>query len=146
MSSIIRAFLLGQFRSPRGLSTSSTQPCLLIGSSYIFRHKQLVDAHQHHLSSRTERVISRARVQHQSSQPSSIASSPRVPLSPLTEMNSPMSDMNGKRHVVQHDWASIRDALHVAKNEHVSSVDVCVSPWLRLVGLVFWAGADGLGN
>ena len=45
----------------------------------------------------------------------------------MKELNSPASDMNGKRHVVQHDWASIRDALHVSKNEHVSSVDVCVS-------------------
>jgi hypothetical protein len=33
-----------------------------------------------------------------------------------------------KRHVVQHDWNGIRDAMHVAKHEHLSGVDVFVSP------------------
>ena len=33
----------------------------------------------------------------------------------------------GKRHVVEHDWGSIRAAMHIAKHEHLSSVDVCVS-------------------
>lgn len=52
-------------------------------------------------------------------------------MSPTKDLGSPMSEMNGlgigRRHVVQHDWANIRDALHVAKNEHLSGVDVCVS-------------------
>ena len=38
----------------------------------------------------------------------------------------------GRRHVVQHDWASIRDAMHIAKHEHMSAVDECVSfPFTR---------------
>lgn len=92
-----------------------------------------MDAHTNHLSTRTDQVISRARAQHQSSQPSSLANSPRVPFSPLTNKDtaSPVPEKSGsgtgKRHVVQHDWANIRDALHIAKNEHVSGVDVFVS-------------------
>lgn len=126
MSSIIRAFLLGPL-SPQPFDTLSVN--VLPGSSYIFRHKQLLDAHAHHRSSRTDQAISRARTQ--SSRPSSLASSPRILRSPLKDRGSPMSETSGfwmgRRHVVEHDWGSIRDALHVAKNEHVSSVDICVS-------------------
>jgi 5'-nucleotidase len=32
-----------------------------------------------------------------------------------------------RRHVVKHDWRSIRDALFVGRNEHMSDVDDCVS-------------------
>jgi len=119
MSSIIRSFLLG--------------------SQYIFRQKQLLDAHQTHLSAWTDHVLSRARAQHQSSPYSSVASSPRSsklhlvpPQSPTTDrdepMFSPVSDrsfdtIGRRRHVVQHDWATIRAALHIAKHEHMSSVD-----------------------
>ncbi|GFZ51509.1 hypothetical protein JCM24511_09276 [Saitozyma sp. JCM 24511] len=185
MSAIIRSFLLG--------------------SSYIFRHKQLEEQHHRHLSTRTDRVLSRARAQHQSfSRPSSLASSltssPRSPmtlralsfspgrhagvgglfphektipeeaivegegkgtvgdtagtgpgpglglglgLSPLSLSDSMtlepeqversfMSGVSGasgwdklRRHVVKHDWATIRDALYVARHEHMSAVDEC---------------------
>jgi len=30
-----------------------------------------------------------------------------------------------KRHVVKHDWSSIRAALWIAKHEHMSGVDEC---------------------
>jgi hypothetical protein len=33
-----------------------------------------------------------------------------------------------RRHVVKHDWRSIRDALFVGRNEHMSDVDDFVSP------------------
>lgn len=43
-----------------------------------------------------------------------------------------------RRHVVKHDWATIRDALYVARHEHMSAVDECVSvPWR---GVVVWRG------
>jgi 5'-nucleotidase len=45
-------------------------------------------------------------------------------MSPVSESGSAGA---GKRHVVSHDWVGIRDAMHVAKNEHLSGVDVCVS-------------------
>jgi len=122
MSTIIRSFLLG--------------------SSYIFRHKQLLDAHTSHLSSRTSQIISRARAQHQSSPFSSLGSSPSSPFrtlhsppfSPTDEevslMSPPLSpshvgrDGVGKRHVVQHDWGTIRAAMLIARHEHLSCVDV----------------------
>ncbi|WWD20985.1 hypothetical protein CI109_105465 [Kwoniella shandongensis] len=127
MSSIIRSFLLG--------------------SSYIFRHKQLEDAAQSHLSSRTDQVLSRARAQHQSSPTSSLSSSPqslknlsflhqgqqlREPvLSPVSERSASSAWGNLRRHVVTHDWGSIRDALHIAKNEHMSSLDVVAGQAMR---------------
>lgn len=32
-----------------------------------------------------------------------------------------------KRHVVRHDWSAIRDALHIARHEHLSAIDCFVS-------------------
>ncbi|KAL7421435.1 hypothetical protein Q5752_004321 [Cryptotrichosporon argae] len=177
----------------------------LLGSSYIFRHKQLFDYHQSHLSSRTQKVLERARQQHHSPV-SSLTSSPersvhaRLPsdatsstqtvgppvrvktlssegsyfgdsagayrspglvdrsifgdgavrsnstdqtctnepstygirrdhphvLHALEQALSPDSERSGattRRHVVEHDWRTIRDALHVARHEHMSPVD-----------------------
>ncbi|KAK8843476.1 hypothetical protein IAR55_007135 [Kwoniella newhampshirensis] len=127
MSSIIRSFLLG--------------------SSYIFRHKQLEAAAQSHLSSRTDQVLSRARAQHQSSPSSSLSSSPQSfkdhhllnnlhqgqqgVLSPVSERSVNSAWGNLRRHVVTHDWGSIRDALHIAKNEHMSSMDVVAGQAMR---------------
>lgn len=36
-----------------------------------------------------------------------------------------------KRHIVQHDWVSIRDAMHIAKHEHMASVEGCKGDDLR---------------
>ncbi|ORY29141.1 hypothetical protein BCR39DRAFT_532806 [Naematelia encephala] len=113
MSSIIRHFLLG--------------------SAYIFRHKQLRDAHHSHQSKRTQQVIDKARLQSVASPNASLSSSPQSarrlnfglhspPTSPGRE-DGPMSPGAGKRHVVQHDWTSIRDAMRIARTEHLSSVD-----------------------
>ena len=49
-------------------------------------------------------------------------------MSPLSERSAGGS----RRHVVQHNWASIRDAMYIAKHEHMSSVDECVSDETRL--------------
>lgn len=55
--------------------------------------------------------------------------------SPSQEMSNSLASLpeqgNGwgtvRRHVVKHDWRSIRDALFVGRNEHMSDVDDCVS-------------------
>ncbi|KAK4685256.1 hypothetical protein P7C73_g4898, partial [Tremellales sp. Uapishka_1] len=93
MSSIIRSFLLG--------------------SSYIFRHKQLMDKHETHLSTRTGGILERAM--------SRTSQTGGEGLEKVPTGNSTWSTL--RHHVVSHDWKTIRDALHVAKNEHVSSVD-----------------------
>lgn len=147
MSSIIRSFLLG--------------------SSYIFRHKQLRSSYNSHRSSRTAQVIDRARHQHTSgSAPSSAASSPRSSYKPSLHSHSPIRERGeplvspplsksqilqmrdgqyaphspgaagGRRHVVSHEWSSIRDAMHVAKNEHLSDVDALVSLFVSVRRLV----------
>jgi hypothetical protein len=140
MSSIIRAFLLG--------------------SAYIFRHKQLAEARQQYLSAKTVRVLSRARTEHTSSPLSSVASSPTRALHDIASsppgsprahthqivsagsattvdysFTSPSSANSSwstlRRHVVAHDWVSIRDAMHIAKHEHMSDVDSCQGDLLR---------------
>lgn len=106
---------------------------LTIGSAYIFRHKQLVSAHQKHLSSKTKSLLSRARNEHNTSPQQSPNASPRSSklalLSPTSEKpeysapGSPISESHPRRHVVKHDWSSIRAALWIAKHEHMSTVD-----------------------
>jgi len=138
MSSIIRSFLLGKLPlMPHGPGTDH------IGSLYIFRHEQLRDAHQTHLSKKTDKLISRARTRNQSgdsqSPNSSAASSPKakkLAFSPAHEkdqsdgvavgdltLNSPET----RTRIVSHNWKTIRNAMYVARNEHMSSVDDYVS-------------------
>ena len=138
MSSIIRSFLLGKLLagSQGCFSANST------GSSYIFRHEQLRDAHQTHLSKKTDKVISRARSRNQSgdtnSPQSSAASSPKsrkLAFSPVHERDESdaldVGDLSmsgtGRSRIVSHNWKTIRNAMHVARNEHMSSVDDYVS-------------------
>jgi len=119
----------------------------MTGSAYIFRHKQLVSAHQRHLSSKTSSVIARAALEHRHSPEQSPSSSPKSfklsLFSPthenaaITTPTSPVNDQAGepnqahKRHVVKHDWSSIRAALWIAKHEHMSAVDECGGDDLR---------------
>lgn len=199
MSSIIRSFLLGEFaESGVKLSAAVNQRCSPLkshtacmslpanhpGSAYIFRHKQLMEAHDTHLSSRTDKVISRARQIHHSPT-SSLSSSPtstrgggggggsgamwggrtqshpgpgpNANWSPLsTHAELPLQDsvaslpprpVDGwgsiRRHVVKHDRRSIRDALWVGRNEHMSGVDDCVSQHLAFSGRRLVVGLRG---
>ncbi|KAE8543376.1 hypothetical protein D1P53_000082 [Cryptococcus gattii VGV] len=146
-----------------GQIMSSILRSFLLGSSYIFRHKQLEEAAHSHLSRRTSQVLSRARAeltsQSQSSPSASLSSSPtknllaaQFKLSPdrMTSPNhftpaslpsdalSPSSAISEsspwgrlRRHVVQHDWGTIRNALHVAKHEHMSGLDVVAGQAMR---------------
>jgi 5'-nucleotidase len=135
MSSIIRSFLLGKLLHPHWTQLSP-------GSSYIFRHEQLRDAHQTHLSKKTDKVISQARSRHYSSHStspeSSVTSSPqsrKLAFSPSHEKGESEAldvgdlSLNGtpRTRIVNHNWKTIRNAMHVAKNEHMSSVDGYVS-------------------
>jgi 5'-nucleotidase len=142
MSNIIRSFLLGELHLRAGL----TKP----GSQYIYRHKQLLDHHQAHLSQHTAKVLAREnrRTSYTPSPKMSPAASPKSPLKEFRQavasvMRSPLSSpivekdegsADGvdapaqKRHVVRHDWSAIRDALHVARHEHLSAIDCFVSP------------------
>ncbi|WVQ75350.1 hypothetical protein IAR50_004969 [Cryptococcus sp. DSM 104548] len=151
-----------------GQIMSSILRSFLLGSAYIFRHKQLEEAAHSHLSRRTSQVLSRARAQHQShSSPSvSVSSSPkREFLSPPSlhsqTRSSPNGDTGGyltagslnaqalspgsdissssgwgllKRHVVDHDWGTIRNALHVARHEHMSGIDSVAGQAMRQAG------------
>lgn len=77
-------------------------------------------------------------------QPINIPQSSQSPISPLSEsINSLNSVKDGsistekwgalKKHVVKHDSTSIRDALYVGRNEHMSDVDYYVSsPFVSL--------------
>lgn len=152
MSSIIRSFLLGE--PIRFFAQQATVPSDQTGSLYIFRHQQLRDAHQTHLSKRTDQVLSKARARSQSSNPSSpfssVASSPKsskLLFSPRHEKDESsasmgVSDASGsvaspsarRTHVVSHNWKTIRNAMHVAKHEHMSSVDDFVSLAYSLCG------------
>lgn len=49
-----------------GQIMSSILRSFLLGSAYIFRHKQFVESHDRHLSKRTDRMLDRARREHQS--------------------------------------------------------------------------------
>jgi hypothetical protein len=111
----------------------------LVGSLYIFRHEQLRDIHQTYLSKKTDKVISQARSRNQSGSPqSSAASSPKsrkLAFSPVHEKEQSealeIGDLSlngtGRTRIVSHNWKTIRNAMHVAKNEHMSSVDDYVS-------------------
>ncbi|WVW79106.1 hypothetical protein I302_101071 [Kwoniella bestiolae CBS 10118] len=129
-----------------GQIMSSILRSFLLGSSYIFRHKQLESAAAAHLSSRTDKVLSKARAQHQHSPSSSLSSSPQSnkgflspnPTNSHNNVLSPVSERSEnsawgvlRRHVVQHDWGTIRDALHVAKHEHMSGVDEVAGQAMR---------------
>jgi len=133
-----------------GQTMSSIIRSFLLGSAYIYRHKQLVDAHHQYLSAKTVRVLNRAREQHATSPLSSKASSPRKSIHELHEMSPPSSPRTSflpavrehsfsststwsilRRHVVMHDWVTIRDAMHIAKHEHMSAVDACEGDRIR---------------
>ncbi|ORX38934.1 Metallo-dependent phosphatase-like protein [Kockovaella imperatae] len=127
MSSIIRSFLLG--------------------SAYIWRRKQLQNAREKHLSARTDKVLDRARAEHLSTPAQSPSASPRMSRSAVLSSEdppmSPMSDRSaytsgsaggGRRHVIQHSRVSIRDAMHISKNEHMSTVDECAGDEMRSHG------------
>ncbi|KGB76109.2 hypothetical protein CNBG_1947 [Cryptococcus deuterogattii R265] len=146
-----------------GQIMSSILRSFLLGSSYIFRHKQLEEAAHSHLSRRTSQVLSRARAeltsQSQSSPSASLSSSPTknllaaqfkssqdrmtspnhlTPASLPSDGLSPSSTISEsspwgrlRRHVVQHDWGTIRNALHVAKHEHMSGLDVVAGQAMR---------------
>lgn len=58
------------------------------------------------------------------------ASLPPNALSPNSEISESSAWGRLRRHVVQHDWGTIRNALHVAKHEHMSGLDVLVSRFL----------------
>lgn len=151
-----------------GQTMSAIIRSFLLGSAYIFRHKQLQDAHHDYLSSKTVKVLSRARLQHQSPT-SSLAGSPLAtsPTRPTRRLPSESTDSSPerskhdfspgspdvsfssmsidtmsmdlspeswsllRRHVVEHDWVTIREAMHVAKNEHMSSIDACAGDKIR---------------
>lgn len=94
------------------------------------------DHHQKHLSSRTDQVISRAHKQwsHEPDHQSAFLNNPgsashnslHVDSSPSTSM---ILSPGGtpRRHVVNHSQNEIRDALHVARHDHMSSADCFVS-------------------
>ena len=56
-----------------------------------------------------------------------------MPSSPLNE-NHNQPNSPHKRHVVKHDWSSIRAALWIAKHEHMSAVDECKGQDIRRQG------------
>lgn len=106
------------------------------GSAYIFRHKQMQDHHQKHLSSRTDQVISRAHKQwsHEPDHQSAFLNNPgSASHNSLVVDSSPSTSMilspggTPRRHVVNHSQNEIRDALHVARHDHMSSADCFVS-------------------
>jgi hypothetical protein len=117
MSSIVRSFLLG--------------------SAYIFRHKQMQHEHRKHLSARTDKVISRAKKQWASDSDhghfqalSASTTSSALSESPTSPggANMPLSPGGtSRRHVVNHSDSEIRDALHVARHDHMSDADCFVS-------------------
>lgn len=134
-----------------GQSMSSIVRSFLLGSSFIFRKKQLADAHEEHLCTKTLNVLKRARAQHRSPV-SSVVSSPlkmkydfsranTSPLSARTMSEDEDVEMASsttldtwsflRRHVVEHDWVTIREALHIAKHEHMSEVDPCNGGQIR---------------
>jgi hypothetical protein len=150
-----------------GQTMSSIIRSFLLGSAYIYRQKQLADAHHQYLSDKTANVLSRAREQHATSphSPLGALSSPRRSIHELHELSSPPGSPQIKvsffasgpgsapasatdapldysfsststwsilrRHIVTHDWMTIRDAMHIAKHEHMSSVDPCQGDRLR---------------
>jgi hypothetical protein len=128
MSSILRSFLLGELD---WLCLSvHRQHAFLAGSSYIFRHKQLKEEHTKHLSSRTDRVLEKARRRYSLDTAGfSPGTSPsQHPLdSPLSSPIEPILSSCPGRHLVQHSPGDIRDALRTARNEHMSEIDTIVS-------------------
>lgn len=118
----------------------------LLGSAYIFRHKQMQNEHRKHLSARTDKVISRAKRQWSSdfdhfhpglSQSPTFASALSDSQLPSSPDGSMLLSPGGtsRRHVVNHSDKEIRDALHVARHDHMSDADCIVSVslgWLSL--------------
>ncbi|BEJ13733.1 hypothetical protein CspHIS471_0309070 [Cutaneotrichosporon sp. HIS471] len=55
--------------------------------------------------------------------------------SELVELSTSTSSTSGwgmlRRRVIEHDWVTIREAMHVAKHEHMSDVDPCDGRKLR---------------
>ncbi|WVN91141.1 uncharacterized protein L203_106393 [Cryptococcus depauperatus CBS 7841] len=148
-----------------GQIMSSILRSFLLGSSYIFRHKQLAEAVHSHLSRRTSQVLLRAREQHQSQSSPPVSLSSFSPQKDSLSVQSAVSQLNGgvslnkhmgnslqrtitlgsevsdssawgtlKKHVVLHDWGTIRNALHIAKHEHMSSMDVVAGQAMRQAG------------
>lgn len=130
-----------------GQSMSAIVRSFLLGSAFIFRNKQLADAHEEHLCTKTLKVLQRARAQHRSPV-SSVAGSPMKTRHDFGDMASPVSTTESedvemsnsttlstwsflRRHVVEHDWVTIREALHIAKHEHMSEVDPCNGRQIR---------------
>lgn len=120
-----------------GQIMSSIVRSFLLGSAYIFRHKQMQHEHRKHLSARTDKVISRAKRQwasdpdhghFQGLSASTISSA--LSESPTSPGASILLSPGGtsRRHVVNHSDNEIRDALHVARHDHMSDADCFVSP------------------
>ncbi|TXT12211.1 uncharacterized protein COLE_02621 [Cutaneotrichosporon oleaginosum] len=142
-----------------GQSMSSIIRSFLLGSSFIFRMKQLADAHHDHVDhicSRTLNVLKRHRTLHRSPE-NSVASSPVKAMYGHRFVDSPTASpvqthfmsvdteeeegmtasltastwVSLRRHVIEHDWVTIREAMHMAKHEHMSDVDPCDGRHLR---------------
>jgi 5'-nucleotidase len=145
MSSIVRSFLLGKSVFLDGIGKQADMPHQS-GSAYIFRHKQIRHEHRKHLSARTDKVISRARRQwsydaaadhmhdHHGHMPNGLHS-PTTSVSTLDDSHMSSSPVASsilspggtpRRHVVAHSNNDIRDALHVARHDHMSDADCFV--------------------
>lgn len=124
-----------------GQIMSSILRSFLLGSTYIFRHKQLREEHRKHLSSRTDAVLVKARNKYANAAlEDSPASSPVAPGSPATyfSQHTACGSSHGpdgslispsgriRRHVVDHSASEIRDALHIGRREHMSEIDCTV--------------------
>lgn len=140
-----------------GMTNPADIHCAGSGSAYIFRHKQIRHEHRKHLSARTDKVISRARRQwsydaaanHLYDQahgpghaPNGGLHSPTTSVSTLDDSHMSSSPVASslispggtpRRHVVAHSNNDIRDALHVARHDHMSDADcfVGVFPSIR---------------
>lgn len=125
------------------------------GSAYIFRHKQIPAENEKHVESRTDKVLEKNRAQFCSNPLGNSPVGSPASLQSFSFQNAdsgsqftypgsglpsgfcvPGSDNNEasiapsgriRRHVVDHGWRMIRDALHVARSCHMSAVDAVVS-------------------
>jgi 5'-nucleotidase len=99
-----------------------------VGSAYIFRHKQLRNEHKKHMSSHTDEVLSRHRARFERPQDESPVASPVVgQMSSAWSSGCISTGGTNRRHVVDHASREIRDALHLARREHMSEMDALVS-------------------
>ncbi|KAJ9115326.1 hypothetical protein QFC24_007035 [Naganishia onofrii] len=152
-----------------GQIMSSIVRSFLLGSAYIFRHKQIRHEHRKHLSARTDKVISRARRQwsydaaanHLYDQahgpghaPNGGLHSPTTSVSTLDDSHMSSSPVASslispggtpRRHVVAHSNNDIRDALHVARHDHMSDAD-CFFSVVDQDGASLRAGKFSNGN